>query len=153
MYGFALQLKETIETPRVEHLFEFPRGIQQIQLREAFRIRISTANRVRATLENAEADTWSGRVQDLSVTGARLQLRKLIQPEPRRGDTFSQCDLTLSDGQRISCGARIMHWNYDPHKDITTLGIQFIDMPPPLEHKLSRFLTDLQRKDRDGDVP
>ena len=144
---FDCVLKETADTPHIEHTFEFPRGIERTQLRDAYRLRISAVNPVRVTLENADKNTWSGLVSDLSVTGARVKIRKLLQPEPQRGDEYPHCYVTLSDGQRVACGARLIHWSYDPHKDITIIGICFIDLESRQELKLNRFLTDLQRKE------
>ena len=149
---FDCVLKNSLELPRYEHVFEFPKGIEHIQLRDAFRIKISSVNPVRMTLENTEQQTYSGLVSDLSVTGARMQLQHLIQPQPHRGDEFPNCYVTLSDGQRIVCSAQLMHWTYDPKKDITVLGVKFTNLEQPLERKLNRFLTDLQRRERNAGI-
>ncbi|MCG8668791.1 MAG: flagellar brake protein [Pseudomonadales bacterium] len=148
---FNCEYQYSIDSPRYEHLFSFPKGIEHIQLRDAFRIRISTINPVRMTLENNDKGTHSGYVCDLSATGARIQLQKLIQPQPHRGDIYEHCYITLSDGQRIHASCQLMHWQYDPKKDITLLGVQFLQMDAAIERKLNRFLTDLQRKERSKD--
>lgn len=145
---FDCLLDHSLDMPRFEHVFQFPKGVEHIQLRDAFRMKISTVNPVRITLEGTDQNTWSGLVTDLSITGARMQMQHLIQPEPHRGDEYPACYLTLTDGQRIACGGQLMHWTYDTRKDITTLGIKFVNMQQPLERKLNRFLTDLQRKER-----
>lgn len=147
---FDCNYQYSIESPRYEHLFDFPKGIEHIQLRDAFRIRISTINPVRMTLEHQEKGAYSGCISDLSVTGARVQLQKLIEPKPIRGDLYEHCYITLSDGQRINTQSQLMHWQYDPQKDITTLGIKFLDMDAATERKLNKFITDLQRKERGG---
>ncbi|MDX1693364.1 MAG: flagellar regulator YcgR PilZN domain-containing protein [Ketobacteraceae bacterium] len=149
---FDCVLKQSLDLPRYEHIFEFPKAIEHIQLRDAFRIKISSVNPVRITLESNDRQTYSGLVSDLSVTGARMHLQGLIQPQPHRGDDYPNCYVTLSDGARIVCGARLMHWTYDPRKDTTVLGIKFVDMEQTLERKLNRFLTDLQRKERSAGI-
>lgn len=149
---FDCTLQSSQSEPRYEHAFQFPKGIEHIQLRDAFRLKISTVNPVRITLESDEIGIYSGLVSDLSVTGARMQMQRLIEPQPHRGDIYPQCYMTLSDGQRIFCGAQLMHWQYDPHKDTTTLGVKFVDLDPGLERKLNRFLTELQRKERTAGI-
>ena len=146
---FDCTLQESIEGPRYEHIFTFPKGIEHIQLRDAFRIKISAVNPVRITLESQQGKTYSGLISDLSVTGARMHLQHLIEPQPHRGDEYPHCYVTLNDGQRIQCGAQLMHWTYDPKKDMTVLGVKFVAMEQTLERRLNRFLTDLQRKERD----
>lgn len=148
---FDAQYQYSIESPRFEHLFNFPKGIEHIQLRDAFRIKISTINPARITLENQEKGSYSGCISDLSVTGARIQLQNLIQPQPHRGDLYDKCYITLSDGQRLVTSAQLMHWQYNPKKEITDLGIKFLNMDASTERKLNRFLTDLQRKERMND--
>ncbi|MCG8314812.1 MAG: flagellar brake protein [Pseudomonadales bacterium] len=145
---FECSLKKSDPTPRFEHTFEFPKGIEHIQLRDAFRIRISSVNPVRIILENPEKGSYSGYISDLSVTGARLQLKGLITPQPHRGDLYDNCYITLNDGQRVVCAAQLMHWQFNPKKEITTLGVKFIDIDASTERKLNRFLTDMQRKER-----
>ncbi len=149
---FDCVLKHSLELPRYEHVFEFPKGVEHIQLRDAFRIKISSVSPVRMTLENNNGQTYSGLVSDLSVTGARMQLQHLIQPQPHRGDEFPHCYVTLSDGQRIVCGAQLMHWTYDQKKDITVLGVKFTNLEQTLERKLNRFLADLQRRERNAGI-
>lgn len=145
---FECVYKSSNDSPSVEHLFSFPKGLEHIQLRDAFRMHISTVNPVRVTIEHKEKGGHSGCVSDLSVTGARVQIKQLIQPQPHRGDFYDQCYIILSDGQRIFCNAQLMHWQYDPKKDVTVLGLKFVNMEPAAERKLNRFLTDLQRKER-----
>ena len=145
---FDAQYQDSIGFRRHEHLFNFPKGIEHIQLRDAFRIKISTINPARITLENEEKNAYSGYISDLSVTGARVRLPYLIQPQPHRGDMYDQCYITLSDGQRLISGAQLIHWQYNPKKETTDLGVKFLKMSPGTERKLNRFLTELQRKER-----
>ena len=145
---FDCVLKQSQASPNFLHTFESPKGIEHIQLRDAFRLKISSVNPVKITVENPDIGSYAGLVSDLSVTGARIQLKHLIQPKPNRGDNYPICYLTLSDGQRLTFGAQLMHWQYDPKKDVTVIGVKFLEMEPSSERKLNRFLTDLQRKER-----
>lgn len=145
---FDCQYQYTIESGRHEHVFHFPKGIEHIQLRDAFRIKINTINPLRMTLNHIDKGSYSGNISDLSVTGARIQLKNLIEPKPIRGDIYEQCYIMLSNGEQINTSAQLMHWQYDAKKSMTDLGVKFLDMNASTERKLNRFLTDLQRKER-----
>ena len=141
-----LQSQSTHEGAR--HLFQFPKGIEQIQLRDAFRVKLSQAHPIKVTLTQTERPALTGSLADLSASGMRVRMEGLVSPKPVRGEVYSACHLVLSDGNPIICSARLMHWQYDPDLRVTYLGIQFVDLDGNTQRALNRFLTDLQRKQR-----
>ncbi|HCB40896.1 MAG TPA: hypothetical protein DEP79_14425 [Gammaproteobacteria bacterium] len=141
-----LQTQSTPEGAR--HLFRFPKGIEQIQLRDAFRVKLSQAHPIKVTLTHAEHAAITGTLADLSASGMRVRIEGLVTPKPVRGETYSSCHLVLSDGHPIVCGARLMHWQYDPDLRVSYLGVHFENLDGNTQRALNRYLTELQRKQR-----
>lgn len=140
---------QTQSTPSgTRHYFNFPKGIEQIQLRDAFRVKLSQAHPIKVTLTHVSNPVITGTLADLSASGMRIRIDGLVTPKPVRGEIYSSCHLVLSDGQPIVCGARLMHWQYDPDLRISYLGVHFEDLDGNTQRSLNRFLTDLQRKQR-----
>lgn len=132
----------------IQHRFQFPKGIEQIQLRDAFRVKLSQAHPIKVTLTHTSNPTITGTLADLSASGMRIRIDGLVTPKPVRGEVYSSCHLVLSDGQPIVCGARLMHWKYDPDLRISYLGIHFENLDGNTQRSLNRYLTELQRKQR-----
>ena len=138
----------TLEDGIPRHWFEFPKGIEQVQLRDAFRVKLSQAHPIKVALTHAEKPPCAGTVSDLSSTGLRMRVLGVIKPKPTRGEHFNSCHFVLGDGQPVVCEARLMHWQYDPDRDETFLGIRFEHVDGNTQRALNRYLTDLQRKQR-----
>lgn len=134
--------------PQLRHWFEFPKGIEQVQLRDAFRVHISQANPIKVALTHVEMPPLAGTLADLSASGMRVRIPGALNPTPNRGEQFTSCHFVLSDGQPIVCAGRLMHWQYDSQLDVSFLGIHFEDMNSPTQRTLNRYITDLQRKQR-----
>lgn len=145
------------------HSVDFPSGIEHVQLRNAFRLKISRVSPVYLQLErvlppppesegepNREAETeqLNGYVSDISVTGARLHLEGNNTDALQRGERYDNCEIKLADTQTIHCAAQLMHWRYDDINNETQLGLQFDKLSPPQEKTLARFISDIQRKYR-----
>ena len=141
-----LQAQSTPDGAR--HLFQFPKGIEQIQLRDAFRVKLSQAHPIKVTLTHAEKAAITGTLADLSASGMRVRIEGLVTPKPVRGEIYSSCHLVLSDGSPIVSAARLMHWQYDPDLRVSFLGIQFEELDGNTQRALNRYLTELQRKQR-----
>jgi c-di-GMP-binding flagellar brake protein YcgR len=133
---------------QLRHWFEFPKGIEQVQLRDAFRVKLSQAHPIKVALTHAEKPHLTGTIADLSASGMRVRVAGLIQPKPGRGEQYTSCHFVLSDGQPVVCTARLMHWLYDSDPDVTYLGIQFEHLDGATQRALNRYLTDVQRKQR-----
>ncbi|MAR92469.1 MAG: hypothetical protein CML06_16550 [Pseudomonadales bacterium] len=130
------------------HQFEFPKGIEQVQLRDAFRVKLSQAHPIKVTLSHPENPPLTGTLADLSATGLRLRINGMPKLRPVRGEIYSSCHLVLSDGQPVVCGARLMHWEHDPQLRVSFLGLQFEELDGNTQRALNRYLTTLQRKQR-----
>ena len=133
---------------QLRHWFEFPKGIEQVQLRDAFRVKISQAHPIKVALTHAEKPPLTGTLADLSATGMRMRVVGAIHPKPTRGEEFNSCHFVLSDGQPVVCTARLMHWQYDAEQEVTFLGIHFEHLDGATQRNLNRYLTELQRKQR-----
>jgi c-di-GMP-binding flagellar brake protein YcgR len=144
----ALYLQSPSSSEGVHHQFEFPKGIEQIQLRDAFRVKLSQAHPIKVTLTHASNAATTGTLADLSASGMRIRIEGLVTPKPIRGEQYTSCHLVLSDGNPIVCSAKLMHWQYDPDLRISFLGVHFENMDGNTQRTLNRYLTDLQRKQR-----
>lgn len=143
---FNANFVETVAMPGGnQHTLDYPKGIEHIQLRDAYRVQVGSLHPVRVTLTKPDQPTLTGLVVDLSASGARVRIDGLIRPQPHRGDDYEHCVLLLTDGTRITSGARLMHWQYDLKQDQTTLGIQLTGLNASAQRSLSRYLIDLQR--------
>ena len=128
--------------------FGFPQGIEQIQLRNAFRVKISQAHPIKVRLKKAEQKMIEGTLADLSSTGLRLRLKGMVKPRPERGEVYSSCHFVLGDGSTVEAPAQLMHWQFDHEQQVSYLGLQFEQMDTTIQKALNRYLTDLQRKQR-----
>ncbi|RLT92594.1 flagellar brake protein [Ketobacter sp.] len=144
----AVHLHNQSSPEGLHHHFQFPKGIELIQLRDAFRVKLSQAHPIKVTLTQVDLPAITGSLADLSASGMRVRVEGLVSPKPVRGAIYSSCHLVLSDGSPIVSGARLMHWKYDPDLRVTYLGIQFSDLDGNTQRALNRYLTDLQRKQR-----
>lgn len=148
-HQFESDWKQPIEDIQgTRHLFHFPKGIEQIQLRDAFRVKMSQAHPVKVALTHAEKPPITGTLADLSATGMRVRITGLIRPKPLRGEEYNSCHFVLGDGTPITCVGRLMHWQFDPDTDASFLGIQFEHLDGNTQRSLNRFLNDLQRRQR-----
>lgn len=132
----------------LKHWFEFPKGIEQVQLRDAFRVKLSQAHPIKVALTHAEKMPITGTLSDLSASGMRMRIVGLVKPRPVRGEQYTSCHFVLSDGSAVVCEARLMHWRFDPETDVSYLGIRFENLDGNTQRTLNRYLTDLQRKQR-----
>lgn len=140
--------ENTIIDKVAKHWFDFPKGIEMVQLRNAFRVQISQAHPIKVTLTHEYKETVTGTLADLSSTGMRMRIEGLVQPKPERGDKFSSCHFVLSDGSPVVAAAQLIHWQYDQDANVSFLGLQFDKMDGSTQRALNRYLTDLQRKQR-----
>lgn len=131
------------------HLCEFPTTIEQIQLRNAYRVKLPRNDLVSICLTHPTKAFISGHAADLSATGARLRVDGVIQHEPTQGDIYTLCRLTLPDGTEIFCQAELMHWRYIPEHKATYLGLMFLKLESMHERTLGKFLTDIQRREKE----
>lgn len=144
---FTAQYQKTINTKEgYAHLFKFPQGIEQIQLRDAFRVSISHATPIKVSLLHTFNPVISGLVVDLSSKGIRMKIKGLIEPKPKRGEEYLSCQMVLTDGHSMHCEAKLMHWIYDTKDKCTYLGIQFVGLEGSNERVLNRYITQLQRQ-------
>lgn len=130
------------------HWFNFPKGIEQIQLRDAFRVKLSQASPIKVTLIHESKPSITGSLVDLSASGMRVKMQGVLEPKPERGELYDSCHLVLSDGTAVVCATKLMHWQYDQNLKASYLGIQFVDMDGNTQRALSRYLNDMQRKNR-----
>ncbi len=128
------------------HWFQFPKGIERLQLRNAFRVPISQANPVRASLTREDHNIQTGNLCDLSATGMRIAIVGKTDPKP--GENFQACHFVLPDGNTIICRGQLIHWHFDDEINQTHIGIQFKKLNGPTQRLLNRYLTEVQRKHR-----
>lgn len=131
------------------HQCEFPRAIEQIQLRNAFRVKVPRGTPVKVSLTHPTKNFLSGQAADLSATGVRLRINGSLHYQPTRGDTYPVCRLLLPTGTEIFCQGQLMHWRHVPEHKTTYLGIKFLRMEGQHERALGRFLADLQRREKE----
>ncbi|CBL44719.1 Hypothetical protein HDN1F_11360 [gamma proteobacterium HdN1] len=131
------------------HWCNFPTTIEQLQLRNAYRVTLPESVILTISLTHATKPFFSGLATDISATGARILVEGQIYPEPIQGDTYSVCRLLMPHGQEIFCQAQLMHFHYLPSRKATSLGIMFLGMESMHERSLSKFLTDLQRREKE----
>jgi len=129
----------------VRHTFQFPKGIEQIQLRDAVRVKLSPSPPIRVTLARADQSALAGSLVDLSSSGMRVRLDGMASPKPTRGEVYEACHFHLDDATAIACSARLVHWQYDPDRRVSYLGVQFQSMDTGTQRSLKRRLGKLQR--------
>ena len=149
-HKFQSRYLSTEELPNGNaHLCEFPTTIEQIQLRNAYRVKLPRSNAVAICLTHPVKAFISGYAADLSATGARLRVEGMLNHEPVQGDIYTMCRLTLPDNTEIFCQAQLMHWRYIPEHKATYLGLMFLKLESMHERTLGRFLTDIQRREKE----
>ena len=132
------------------HRFTFPKGIEQIQLRDAYRVPLSQQTPTIVTLTRESKPIITGTLFDLSSSGLRLVTEGLLYPKPIRGEHFTSIHFVLNDGNPVIGEARLMHWHFDTQKKLTHLGLHFEQFDGHTQRSLNRFITEIQRKQRFG---
>ena len=151
-FQFTCQYQKTVQTKSGHaHIVKFPLGVENTQLRDAYRVGISQATPIKISLLHTSNPVISGNVVDLSAKGVRMKLAGLIEPKPKRGEEYLSCQLVLTDGYSMHSGAKLMHWIYDAKSNCTYLGIKFTEMDGSNERVLNRYITQLQRKIKHGE--
>ncbi|OUS29712.1 hypothetical protein A9Q99_08535 [Gammaproteobacteria bacterium 45_16_T64] len=146
---FNCQYAKTINTKEgYAHIFKLPQGIEQVQLRDAFRVSINRSTPIKVNLLHTINPVIAGSVVDLSSKGIRMRMKGLIEPKPKRGEEYISCQMVLTDGYSMHCEAKLMHWIYDPKDKCTYLGIQFVGLEGTNERVLNRYITQLQRSEK-----
>lgn len=131
------------------HLCEFPHTIEQVQLRNAFRVKVPRSTPVKVSLTHPKQPFLTGQAADLSASGVRMRISGTLPKEPSRGDTYPVCRLILTDGTEIFCQGQLMHWRYDADHKSTYMGIMFMKLETNHERTLGKFLNDLQRREKE----
>ena len=126
----------------------FPQGIEQIQMRGAFRIKMSQANPIEVTLMDQAGIRINGTLADLSSTGMRVQHQGPLLTSPQCGEVIESCRWILGSDNLIQCQAQVIHWSHDQNQDLCFLGIKFRHMDADDQRILNRYLAQLQRKNR-----
>ncbi|MBL4763589.1 MAG: flagellar brake protein [Gammaproteobacteria bacterium] len=148
---FTCQYQKTVSSNTGHaHVVTFPKGIENTQLRDTFRVQINPLTPIKISLLHETKPVIFGTAVDLSSQGVRLKMIGLMEPKPRRGDEYLSCQLILTDGYSMHSEARLMHWMYDSQEDCTILGIQLIGLDGANERILNRYITQLQRKEKNG---
>lgn len=132
----------------ITHRFAYPKGIEQVQLRDAYRISLNQQPPIVVTLTRQSKPIITGHVFDLSSGGLRLVCDGLLYPKPLRGEHFSSIHFVLNDGSPIVGEARLMHWHFDAQKKQTHLGVHFERMDGHTQRSLNRYITEVQRQYR-----
>lgn len=149
-HKFTARFVRTEELPQGRtYLCEFPTTIEQIQLRNAYRVKLPRSLPVTISLSHPIKPFISGQAADLSATGARVRIDGVLHSAPVQGDLYSVCRLLMPDGNEIFCQAQLMHFRYASEHKATYMGIMFVDMESMQERVLGKFLTDLQRREKD----
>lgn len=133
----------------IAHWFQFPKGIERLQLRNAFRVPISQAHPVRVSVTRKDHSVLVGNLFDLSATGMRLGIAGDLKLKTR--EDYHACHFVIPDGSTIICRGQLIHWHYDQTANQTYIGIQFRKINGLAQRTLNRFLTDVQRKHRQID--
>ncbi len=148
-HQFKSRFIQTNRLPEgTSHQCEFPRAIEQIQLRNAFRVKIPISMSTTISLKHPVKFFLSGQVADLSISGARLRINNPLPHELERGDLYSSGKIRIPNGTEIICQGKIMHWRQTPEHKVTHIGIMFLKMESQHERQLVQFLNELQRRQR-----
>lgn len=126
-----------------------PSALQHGQRRSNFRVEIPPEDFFRVSLTGFGPVTASGRIIDLSCSGICL---KLMGPPPdglHRDGLVGNCIFKTSNDDQIKGKLLVTHLEFN-RKAIThtVVGGRFMNLEPPIQKKLDRFLARLQREQR-----
>lgn len=145
-YQFKAMIKPIAGESPPCYLMEVPKILEESQKRQAFRVSISRIQSTSVLLNTNNREPLSGRIIDLSATGARVEITTPIARPFKKGDTIEKCVLTLPDKVRISCKAEIRHWENDRARGCTTVGLKFSTLSTTDQRMVAKFITEMQRK-------
>jgi len=145
-YQFTAVLHPVIGEKPPCYTMALPDQIALSQKRQAYRLAISRVQATSVMLNTANREPLSGRILDISATGARVELQSMVTPPFKSGDSIEKCILTLPDKARITCKAEIRHWELDRARRVTTVGLKFLTISPNDQRMVTRFIHEMQRK-------
>lgn len=145
-YQFQAVLNPVVGEKPPCYTIELPALIELSQKRQAYRLAISRVQTTGVMLNTANREPLSGRILDISATGARVELQASVSPPFKSGDNIEKCTLTLPDKVRITCKAEIRHWETDRSRRSTIVGLKFLTISPNDQRMVTRFIHEMQRK-------
>ncbi|HET8706170.1 MAG TPA: flagellar regulator YcgR PilZN domain-containing protein, partial [Pseudomonadales bacterium] len=102
-YQFQAVLLPVVGEKPPCYTMDLPSLIELSQKRGAYRLSISRVQSTGVLLNTANREPLSGRIIDISATGARVELHTIVSPPFKSGDNIEKCILTLPDKARITC--------------------------------------------------
>lgn len=128
------------------YIMDLPAVLEESQKRQAYRVSISRIQNTSVMLNTSNREPLSGRIIDISATGARVELLTVVSPTFKSGDAVEKCILTLPDKVRIACKAEIRHWEIDRSRRSTVVGLKFLTISANEQRMVTRFVNEMQRK-------
>ena len=115
------------------------------QRRNAFRAQtIGSLDLTIALFSQQRQRAVEARIDDLSVTGCRLSLRKQPNPPIINGEEFYRCQIFRNGRQVVSCGAMARHVEPGLGASDTHMGLSFTQLTPQQDSVLSQLVIKLE---------
>ncbi len=122
---------------------ELPTQLYYCQRRAFYRVKIGMGLTVPFSITQESSKTLEGRLDDISVTGIRAELKQQLLFD--RGDLLPTCAIQLPNGEKVICEIEVRHISKDePHK-IFHLGARFVNLDRLRLNTLKRFVAEAER--------
>lgn len=145
---FTINLKHSGEKDGAPyHVALFPAEIKYWQRRQAFRVDVSPGYDISVDLQTEKGERCTGQLFDISIGGMCIRFpRKDILPESFSRSSVT-CSLQLPDS-RIECPLKILHSWRNTSSNSLHAGAQFVSLNNAQHRAIQRFVTQVQRTQR-----
>jgi len=129
-------------------LFNFPHALAEIEHRHAFRVKATQCLQVELLKNNDAATSVEGQLHDISFTGLAILFSGDHREDLPTGHTFQFINEDIHADSEARCFVHTVRAVYDPQKNETLIGGEFLAMDEPLRKALGTFITKLQRREK-----
>ena len=133
-----------------DYRLALPASIDRNERRNAFRVKLGGRGGYKVEIRSPNHDdAWEAMIRDLSTTGVRLEIPKVIADALIEGARVDGCRFQIPDTLPFECGLEIRRLEEpDGPRPIVMLGAQFIDLPTDSRRALERVLMREERERR-----
>lgn len=146
---FDTELRESFEENGViYHIVTYPENIRYWQRRQAFRASVTPAYNISVVLKTDDGNQCRGELFNISIGGICIRFPgKKSLPEEFTKSTVI-CSLNLPENNHLKCELKLTHtWHNIPSNSLH-VGAQFLKLDKVQNRAVQRFVTDLQRQQR-----
>lgn len=125
-----------------------PTQITYHQRRAAFRVSLKHSQKVPLRVTDVSHNVQAtGLLMDISATGCRCLFKGDLTGQLHPGERYDQLTIAM-DNTRVNCQAEIRHVAHDSARNLSVVGLRFVELNGLDQRAIERFVYQQQREAR-----